>query len=244
MNDFNYLADFYDEFVGADYKKIASFISKWIDSVFPSAEIGVDLGCGSGTLTYMLADKPLDMIGIDSSAAMLAKAALKRQDSRVLFLQQPLTQIDLYGTADVFVSTLDCVNYLADEKAVESFISGVSLFANPGALFIFDLNTQYKYQTILNGQNFVYEDEQAFVVWENEFDGKNMFYDLTFFYRSGDLYRREEEHQQQVYYPLDFILSLLKRYGFEVLQISDDYTDKAVGGQTQRIVIVSKKERK
>lgn len=240
MNTFEYLADVYDEFVGADYEKIAQYILSAVHKYCPEAEIGVDLGCGSGTLTRLLSRQKLDMIGIDASSAMLARA-MEKIEGNLLFLQQQLTDIDLYGTADLFVSTLDCLNYLTDFSQVEQFFQRVSLFSNPGALFVFDFNTLYKYRQ-LNAKNFVYENDDVFLVWENEFDGKLIHYNLTFFEKSGEVYRRVSEQQQQRYYQPEQIYDCLSKNGFKILKINDDYSDQQPTEQTLRIVVTAQKE--
>ena len=242
MSGFEILSGYYDQFVGADYDSIADFIDQTVKKYCPVATYGVDLGCGSGTLTFRLSEMSYDMIGIDSSEAMLCRAMDKKSDdSNVLFLQQDLTELDLYGAADFMVSTLDCLNYLYDIEDVEAYLERVALFLKPNGLFVFDFNALYKYTDVLDGQNFVYKTEDAFCVWENEFDGQNMYYDLTYFVLEGDKYIRLEDHQQQTYYPLQDILDLLKKYNLNVLNITDDYTDQPLNEKTQRIVITAKK---
>ncbi len=244
MDDFKYLSEYYDRFVGADYDLILKFLQKQIKRYNPQANYGVDLGCGSGTLTIALSDLGFDMIGVDASEGMLMQATQKvSSDSKILFLQQDLTELDLYGAADFMISTLDCLNYLPTAKDVENFISRCSLFLNDNGLLIFDFNTLYKYQTILNNNNFVYEDGETFCIWENEFDGQNIYYDLTYFRKEGELYKRLEDHQQQTYYAFDDIAAYLDRYGFEVLSVNDDYTDQPVCDTTERIVITAQRRR-
>ena len=241
MDGFLNLSEFYDELVGADYPKICDFIINKVRSYCPNAEIGVDLGCGSGSLTAMLAQNGLDMIGIDNSPAMLARAAEKKADPDVLYLLQPMDEIDLSGPADLFVSTLDSVNYLDSARALDRMISRVSLFANPNALFIFDINTKYKY-TQLHEKNLIYETDDAVLIWENDFDDPKMYYDLLYFRKAGALYKREEEQQIQTYFDPDMVIELLKKHGFSVLTIEDDYTSRAVSAQTERIVFTAQKE--
>lgn len=240
MNTFEYLAEVYDEFVGADYEKMVQHILSAVHKYCPKAEIGVDLGCGSGTLTRLLSRQKLDMIGIDASSAMLS-CAMEKNEGNLLFLQQQLADIDLYGTADLFVSTLDCINYLTDFSQVEQCFQRVSLFSNPGALFVFDFNTLYKYQQ-LNAKNYVYENDNVYLVWENEFNGKLIHYNLTFFEKSGELYRRVSEQQQQRYYQPEQICDSLRKNGFKILKINDDYSDRQPTEQTLRIVVTAQKE--
>lgn len=240
MNGFEYLAAYYDEFVGADYDKIVGYIHRIVQEHSPKAVYGVDLGCGSGTLTLRLADLGYDMIGVDGSEDMLSKAMEKKPiDSSVLFLQQDLEELDLYGPADFMVSTLDCLNYLEGPR---EFLRRCALFLKSGGLLIFDYNTLYKYETILNGQNFVYETEDTFCVWENEFEDNRMFYDLTYFVRDGAHYERFEDHQMQTYFSPEEVEGWLRDFGFEILKIEDDYSACPVNEKTQRRVVTARKK--
>ena len=124
------------------------------------------------------------------------------------------------------------------QRAVEYY----SAIINKGiGLLIFDFNTLHKYQTVLDGNNFVYEDDGVFCVWENEFDGCNMHYDLTYFVRDGNRYRRLNEYQRQTYFTVEQIVLSLEKYGFKILSMQDDYTDSSVTNGTERIVLTAQK---
>lgn len=242
MDDFGYLSYYYDQFVGADYCAIGQYIDHKIQKYCPIARDGVDLGCGSGTLTYILEEYGYDMIGVDRSQSMLMQAADKKPPhSNVLLLQQDLTRLQLHHPVDFMISTLDCLNYLEEENDVERFLKRCASFLKPNGLLILDYNTIYKYKHILDGQNFIYETEDTFCVWENEFDGQHMYYDLTYFVQTDNLYERCEDHQIQTYYSSETILNLIQAAGFDVLSLEDDYRGISVGEQTQRIVLTAQK---
>ena len=242
MDDFAFLSDFYDEFVGADYDKIVKYIQCQLKRYLPQATHGADLGCGSGTLTYKLANLGYDMIGIDRSEAMLAQAAYKkREKDTILFLQQDMTNFELLNLTDFIVSSLDCVNYLDNSDEFIQFVNRCKTFLNTDGLLVFDFNTLYKYERVLDGKNFVYETEKAFCVWENEFDGKNMHYDLTYFINDGDRYKRLDEYQRQTYFTPEFIADALEKHNFKILSMQDDYNDRSVTNETERIVLTAQK---
>ncbi len=241
MSGFEYLAFFYDEFVGADYSKIAHYIDKKIKTYLPDAHYGVDLGCGSGTLTSLLSDSGYDMIGIDHSEAMLGQAVQKYSGKDILFIQQDMTEIDLYGIADFMVSSLDCINYLNDISELKIMLERCTSFLKPEGLLVFDFNSHYKYSSVLNDKNFIYETDDVFCVWENTFDGENMYYDLTYFQNMGDHYRRFQEYQKQTYFSIEQITEILENLGYTILSLEDDYTEKAIDEQTQRIVLTAQK---
>ena len=243
MDDFQYLSEYYDSFVGADYPTMAEYVHQKLTLLQCKGKYGVDLGCGSGTLTYQMAQLGYDMIGIDRSNGMLAQAAFKRPEgSDVLFLQQDLTDFELYGPSDFMISTLDCINYL-DSEGVCRFLKACNQNLAADGLLIFDFNTLYKYESVLDGRTFVYETEDAFCVWENEFDGHTMYYDLTYFILNEQgSYNRFEDHQSQTYHSPEFIMKQLAEHGFSVLSAEEDYTSCPLSETTQRIVITAKKE--
>lgn len=243
MDAFTQLSHFYDQMVGADYQQMHEFLCTKIKQYNPSAKLLVDLGCGSGTLTLKLSQSGYDVIGIDNSDAMLAQAAKKSSDNKILWLQQDMQELDLYGTVDVIVCTLDGFNYLADDDDLRSVIKRCFLFLNPNGLLIFDVNTNYKYESILKDQCFVYETPEAYCVWETEKDGDDIFFDLTFFVEQPDgRYIRHSESQQQHYFSEQKIKQCLNDTGFTICEITADYQQKTPEADTQRLLFIAQKE--
>lgn len=246
MNQFTGLAKFYDRFVGADYPKIIKFIDSTIKKYYPHASLICDIGCGSGTVTLALAQKGYDMIGIDGSAEMLAEAMNKRYEQEgtesVLFLHQQLPDFELYGTVDCIISTLDTLNYLTDENDLDRLFHWFSNYLNPNGLLLFDVNTLYKYEQLLNDNCSVYDDSNVFMSWESSFDGELCNHHLTIFTEEGGSYQRKDEEQVQRYYSIKAFEDLLKKHGFKLIKIADDYTDESPNETTQRLVFAAIKE--
>lgn len=246
MNSYSELAPYYDRFVGADYPAIAGFIDSALKKYFPQASLVCDIGCGSGTLTLSLLEKGYDMIGIDGSTEMLMEAMNKRAGlpggERALFLCQQLPEFELYGTVDAIVSTLDTLNYLTEPEDLDRLFYWFRNYLNPGGILIFDINTLFKYQTLLDQHCEVYEENNVFLTWQSQFDGTYCSHFLTFFTQTGNVYQRSDEEQLQRYYAPEKIMALLKRYGFRVLEIKDDYSTNTPGDETQRLTFIAKKE--
>ncbi len=244
MDAFSQLSSFYDQMVGADYQSICDFICNKIEKYNPSANLLVDLGCGSGTLSMLLSEKGYDIIGVDNSDAMLSKAIQKSTFTKdILWLQQDMTDLDLYGTVDVIICTLDGFNYLYDEDMLQETIRRCSLFLNPNGLLIFDVNTKYKYESILQNQCFVYETSDAYCIWETDKEDDDIYFDLTFFIKQKDgRYIRKEETQQQHYFSPDTIKFLLQQNKLICKEICDDYTKAEKDSENQRIVFIAQKE--
>ena len=164
-----------------------------------------DLGCGTGAITERLANIGYDMIGIDNSYDMLDIAMEKKYASGndILYLCQDMREFELYGTVRAIVSGCDSLNYIQDLSDLEEVFSLVNNYLDPGGLFIFDMNTVYKYQNILGENTFSEVRDQAAFIWENTYDDNKRIneYDLNLFIKlENDIYKRfEERHVQRAY---------------------------------------------
>ena len=110
----------------------------------------LDLACGTGSLSLEMAKLGYDVIGVDGSCEMLSEAMGKKAESGldVLFLCQQMEELDLYGTVDLVTCTLDSLNYITSTKELSSVFALVNNFLEEGGIFVFDLNTEYKFCNI------------------------------------------------------------------------------------------------
>jgi hypothetical protein len=161
----------------------------------------------------------------------------------ILFLNQEMTELDLYGTINACVCTLDSINHLENFEEVKKAFEKVSLFLEKDGVFIFDVNTLYKHSEILADNIFVYDTEKVYCVWQNEKKGDSVNISLDFFTENGDgSFNRTGEFFTETAYSLDRIENALKDSGFYVKNIFDGYTDKPVNEKTERAVFVCIKE--
>lgn len=229
------------------YEKIADKICSLLHRESVNGGLLLDLGCGTGTLSFLLENKGYDVIGVDASEDMLMVANEKKyeENSSAMFLCQSAEELDLFGTIDCAVCSLDTINHINSLAKIEKAFSRVSLFMNMGGIFIFDMNTPHKHKEILGNNTFVYDMDQVYCVWQNTFDDENSAtdIDLDFFIRNedDDLYERYSESFSEYAYNPDEILNILEKCGFEVLNTLDDYSDNPVNERTQRITVVAKK---
>ena len=207
----------YDKLIGQDYNKWADYIEGIFEKNGVSPSLILDLACGTGSLCCVLAGRGYDMIGVDISADMLSVAAEKaaRQNLDIRFLCQSMTEFELYGTVDAVISTLDAVNYLTDPADLVKTFKLVKNYLNPGGLFIFDINTRYKLENILGSNTFVFDEDDVFYTWENEYDRKKHISTLyfTFFTRENGKYRRIDETHIQRAYNYEEITAALEEAG-------------------------------
>lgn len=246
MDSYGVFADFYDELtLNVNYEKRAEYILSVLKRHNHNAGLTLDLACGTGNLTIVLKKLGVDIYGIDGSTEMLSIAQEKyaADDLGILFLCQMMQSIDLYGTIDTCICTLDSLNHMTDINDVKSTFEKVSLFMNKGGIFLFDVNTVYKHREILADNTFVYDTDDVYCVWQNSLKENNVVdIDLTFFIPEGDGYAREDEHFSERAYTDEQLKSLLTNAGFEVEAVYADMSFDNAGESTERAVYIARKK--
>ncbi|MBO5649113.1 MAG: class I SAM-dependent methyltransferase [Clostridia bacterium] len=234
MEDVDYVgwADFYEA-------QFAAHMDKKPGSV-------LDLGCGTGVLTNLLAARGYDMIGVDLSHEMLARAqsAASSAGLSVLYLAQDMRALDLYGDVDAVVCSLDGINYLTKRDDVARCFARVHTFLAPGGLFLFDVNTPWKFEHVFGDSSYVLENETTFLGWQNQYTrstGLCRFY-LTFFCETaGGLWERFEEVQTERAYSDRTLKRLLSEAGFVVLDVVSDFSGTQAKDEDERHYFICKR---
>ena len=248
MASYGDFAYFYDNLTdNVDYEKRCSYIKGLLAENGVGEGILLDLACGTGTVSLMLSDMGYDVIGVDASEDMLSVAQEKKMESGadVIFLCQRMEELDLFGTINACVSTLDCINHVTDEETVREIFRRVSLFMEDKGIFLFDVNTPYKHKCVLGDNTFVYDTDEVYCVWQNSTD-ENLVttVNLDIFEKDEDdeetYYRYSEEFTERAY-DLDDIKKWLEDVKFEVIGIYEELTKDSVKADTQRAVFVARK---
>ena len=214
-----------------DYSKWADFIEACFDKhLGERPSLVLDLACGTGTMTRELARRGYDMIGIDGSSDMLSEAYLKKEEGeRTLYLNQDMREFELYGTVGAVTCCLDSINYLLCEEDVKKTFSLVHNYLDPDGLFLFDVNTPYKFENIYSDNAYILEDEidgtAVFCGWQNSYDRQSGICDfyLSLFEENEGAYLRFDEHQQEKCYTKDTLSQILENCGFELLGVVGGY---------------------
>ena len=208
----------------------------------------LELGCGTGTLTQLLARAGYDMIGVDNSMEMLEEAGRKKEKAGmdILYLMQDMQAFELYGTVRAIVCACDGINYLTDREELVNCFRLVNNYLDTNGVFIFDFNTVHKYRDVIGDTVIAENRENCSFIWENYYDEEQQMneYDLTLFIQQKDseLYRKEVETHYQRAYELAEIKKCLEEAGLLFVAAFDDYTEIPAGEDSERIVVVAREQ--
>ncbi|MCM1088712.1 MAG: class I SAM-dependent methyltransferase [Muribaculaceae bacterium] len=264
MSPYTDFAEVYDTFMDATpYQEWCAFLMELLRrySETPASQENallqqernsiLDLGCGTGTLTGLLAAEGFDMIGIDNSPDMLRIAMEKREQQNldILYLLQDMREFELYGTVGAVVSVCDSINYLLEEEDILATFFLINNYLYPGGLFLFDFNTVYKYEQVIGDNTIAENREDCSFIWENYYHAEEEIneYDLTVFVKNdkkGELFRRFQETHYQRGYRLEQMKALLKKAGMAFVTALDGDTHGEVRKESERIIVVAREQGK
>ena len=186
------------------------------------------------------------MTGVDLSEDMLMVAREKSEGTDILYLNQNMTEFELYGTVDFIVSSLDCINYITDKRDLQRVMKLANNYLEPGGLFIFDINTRYKLENVIGDNTFILEDDDCFCSWQNEYDKRRKLSDfyLTFFLKDGENYTRFDEHHTERAYGIEEIKSLIESSGMRFLKVYHDRSFENPKKNSERVFFVAQEQGK
>lgn len=243
-------APLYDIFMdNVPYDRWAEFIVNYLSENGIKDGLIADLGCGTGVMTRLLADRGYDMTGIDSSMEMLQIARQESGDRDILYLCQELTELELYGTMRAAVATCDVINYITDEAELLSVFKLVNNYLDRDGLFIFDVNSPYKYRELLGDKTFAENREEGAFIWDNFYDEEEGIneYELTLFSKREDgAFERCEELHYERCYEAKKIAELLEKAGLKIEGVFEDYAgerkeiDEAGASRAERLVFIAR----
>lgn len=251
MEAYTGFASVYDTFMdNIPYEEWGAYVHALLQEYGVTQGLVADLGCGTGKITEYLAQAGYDMIGIDNAEEMLSIAKEKlanypEKDNRrnILYLLQDMREMEFYGTLHAMVSICDSMNYITEEEDLVQVFRLVNNYLEPKGIFIFDLNTPYKYETLLGERNICENREDASFIWENYYYKEERIneYDLTIYTKlEGNTFARWEETHYQKAYDLAQIQQMLKEAGMEFVTAYDAFTKEAPKTDSERIYVVAR----
>ena len=251
MEAYSSFAQVYDLFMdNVPYEEWSGYLIKLLKEYGIKEGLLLELGCGTGKMTRLLKTAGYDMIGVDNSEDMLEIAREKQfeeEDSTILYLLQDMREFELYGTVRAVVSICDSMNYILEEKELLQVFKLVNNYLDPQGIFIFDLNTLYKYKELLGETTISENREEGSFIWDNYFDEEEQIneYDLTLFIREeNDLYRKYEETHYQRAYELATVKKLLMQAGMEFVAAYDAFSKEPVKEDSERIYVIAREHGK
>ena len=247
MDAYHNLAVSYDRLTNdVDYEATVDFYYEILQQEGLKPRTAVDLACGTGSVTAILARRGLQTIGVDMSEEMLTVASQKAGDIHPApwFICQSLQRLQLPRAVDLAVCALDSLDSITDPDDCKEAIRRTYKYLNPGGIFIFDVNTPEKLRA-MDGQVFLDEDDDVYCVWRGEFneDTNICSYGMDLFQRDGELWRRSFEEHQEYAYSQEQIFDYLKAAGFTNIKVYADRLFEAPREGEQRIYFSARKGR-
>ena len=251
MESYTSFATVYDTFMdNVPYETWCEYLTQLLDKYGVTEGIVLDLGCGTGNVTERLAAKGYEMIGVDNAPEMLDIAMQKPTKAQydILYLLQDMREFELYGTVNAVVSICDSINYITEEEELQTVFELVNNYLDPGGIFIFDLNTMYKYEEILGEQTIAENREDCSFIWDNYYDENEKIneYELTLFVQEKEskLFHRFQEYHYQKAYQLERVQALLEEAGLEFVACYEAMTLEKPQVKSERVYFVAREVKK
>lgn len=245
MDAYTALARCYDRLTGdVDYRKWADYIERHFRKRKQPVRSVAELGCGTGSLTKLLAERGYAMTAVDLSPDMLSMAEQKCRGLDVLLLCQDMSRLALGSSVDAVISCLDSVNYVTRPAALQRTFRRVYRSLAPGGLFLFDAKTPAALEGA-DGQTYLDEDDGLFCVWRGEYSPRRRVcgYGLDLFVREEDGgWSRESEYHEEYAYTADELDGFLREAGFRNTTVYGDKTMRPPKEGAQRVFFAAGKD--
>ncbi|MBD5134774.1 MAG: class I SAM-dependent methyltransferase [Lachnospiraceae bacterium] len=249
METYTGFAAVYDMFMdNVPYQEWGTYLINLLRKFGVHSGTVLELGCGTGSMTEILAGSGYDMIGVDISEEMLNIAIEKKDKSGhdILYINQDMRELELYGTVEAVVSICDSMNYITEEEDLLKVFTLVNSYLDEGGIFIFDMNTVHKYEEI--GDSIIAENRyNSSFIWENMYDADEMIneYYLTIYMEDNNgKYDRFEEIHYQKAYTVEKVKELIEKSGMEFVTAMEAFTENDVNRNSERMYVVAREIQK
>ncbi len=249
MNAYTSFAQVYDTFMdNVPYEEWGEYLKGILKDYDIEDGVIADLGCGTGSMTELLAQSGYEMIGIDNSEDMLSIATekAKRSGLDILYLLQDMCEIELYSSVNAFVSICDSVNYITEPENLVRMFCNLAPYLEEGGVIIFDFNTEHKYRDVIGDTTIAENREDCSFIWDNYYyeEEKINEYELSLFIREEQdfsLYRKFEETHYQKAYTLADMKHIISESGLKLEHAYDAFTRNEATEMSERIYMIIRK---
>lgn len=242
-------ASIYDELMqDAPYDLWLDFVIEQLSKYKFKGISFLDLGCGTGELSVRFSQKGFNVTGVDLSADMLAVARRKTEELglSIPYYQQDMAELEGLGSFDLIGVFCDSLNYLQSEEQVKRTFSKAAHHLKEDGILFFDVHSIYKINEVFMNQTFTLNGEHLAYIWDS-FPGEHpnsIEHELSFFVhdeQSGKYDRFDELHQQRTF-SIEQYRDWLEKSGFEIIEITADFTPHSPKPQSERIFFMAKKK--
>ncbi len=248
---FKEFARHYDRFMleYIDYKGWVDYLEKIFRKLKAEPKTILDLACGTGIPTMLLAGRGYRMTGVDRSREMLEVLENKRWGFPVRTLQADMTDFKLAEPVDAAICLYDSINYLLSEEDVKQCFSCVRQALKQGGLFVFDMNTVYSLSVFWGNRTSPRNVGGICSVWQNSYDEQTRIstLHLTFWEEEEGTGLKpactpkkfEEVHQERAYSRHE-VKQCLKAAGFSRVWFYTHGGFLPVGPLTTRMMVIAR----
>lgn len=245
MNDiYSIFAKYYDLLMdNYDYDLVFDFVKGVMEEESIKAKNILEMACGTGKLTEKLTGICY-VDAFDNSEKMLAQAYQRLyRNKKCHIFQMDLSTFHMNKEYDIILCLCDGFNYLDTIDKIQSSLERVKKNLKDQGIFIFDLNTEYRFKEVYKNHIQIEEKDDFFITWENHYNENHRknIYTLNFFIEEGDLYRRQIEEHVEYVYDLDEIKEVLEKVGLKIISIRKGYSKNENIEQAERLVFIVKK---
>lgn len=236
----------YDELMeDAPYSDWLFFVKSAASKYLMNAERFLDVGCGTGSMTVLLAQEGFDVTGVDLSSDMLMVAQEKAEKARVplSLFQQDMRELEGLGEFDCVTILCDSLNYILSQEDVKRTFISAGKHMSSGGLLLFDVHSIHKINDIFIGQTYGSNEENLSYIWQcyqGELEN-SVEHELSFFILNGKKYDRYDECHVQRTFSVDEYTKWLKECGFELLDVTADFKSSVPTEKSERILFAAKK---
>lgn len=218
---------------------------EWVVGRISSGKI-LDLACGTGVLSQLLAEMGFSVTASDLSEDMLIMANQRFQEAgqQIPVLQLSMDNLEGLNGFDAVTIAIDSLNYLETEQQVRQTFHEVYAALNSGGHLFFDVHSLHKVDEIYMDSPFVLDGDDISYIWHTE-PGEaehSVIHDITFFVRRGEYFERFEESHRQRTFPVSEYRKWLMEAGFEIVSVTADWNESAPEEESERIFFSARKK--